>query len=202
MKGKPKLPPRSKAGFNCSNLPSIKETSVLRMSAQHKPPPPPVPSATIREGIEDSGTFAMPRLTNLPERDILERLKEYCNKEKIKSQYSFLGELGAGAAGTVFRACQKSSGREVRGRHRDKFTTNYNYIQHHFQFAIKNIDISDHKRKDQLLTEVIVMRDLNHPNLVNYVELFLERDNLMMVMEFMQVSQSLEMSRCERRPTV
>ena len=30
------------------------------------------------------------------------------------------------------------------------------------------------------------MRDLNHPNLVNYVELFLERDNLMMVMEFMQ----------------
>ena len=58
---------------------------------------------------------------------------------------------------------------------------------HHFQFAIKNIDISDHKRKDQLLTEVIVMRDLNHPNLVNYVELFLERDNLMMVMEFMQV---------------
>ena len=73
---------------------------------------------------------------------------------------------------------------------------------HHFQFAIKTIDISDHKRKDQLLTEVIVMRDLNHPNLVNYVELFLERDNLMMVMEFMQVSQSLEMSSCERRPTV
>ena len=62
-----------------------------------------------------------------------------------------------------------------------------NTIYHHFQFAIKNIDISDHKRKDQLLTEVIVMRDLNHPNLVNYVELFLERDNLMMVMEFMQV---------------
>ena len=55
-----------------------------------------------------------------------------------------------------------------------------------FQFAIKNIDISDHKRKDQLLTEVIVMRELNHPNLVNYVELFLEKDTLMMVMEFMQ----------------
>ena len=64
-------------------------------------------------------------------------------------------------------------------------------ICHHFQFAIKTIDISDHKRKDQLLTEVIVMRDLNHPNLVNYVELFLERDNLMMVMEFMQVSPSV-----------
>lgn len=30
------------------------------------------------------------------------------------------------------------------------------------------------------------MRDLNHPNLVNYVELYLERNHLMMVMEFMQ----------------
>ena len=36
------------------------------------------------------------------------------------------------------------------------------------------------------MTEVIVMRDLNHPNLVNYVELYLEKDNLMMVMEFME----------------
>ena len=65
---------------------------------------------------------------------------------------------------------------------------------HHFQFAIKTIDISDHKRKDQLLTEVIVMRDLNHPNLVNYVELFLERQNLMIVMEYMQVSQSISIT--------
>ena len=69
---------------------------------------------------------------------------------------------------------------------------------HHFQFAIKTIDISDHKRKDQLLTEVIVMRDLNHPNLVNYVELFLERHNLMIVMEYMQVSQSIAIS-CSQR---
>ena len=29
------------------------------------------------------------------------------------------------------------------------------------------------------------MRELNHPNLVNYQELFLERDSLMMVMELM-----------------
>ena len=69
---------------------------------------------------------------------------------------------------------------------------------HHFQFAIKTIDISDHKRKDQLLTEVIVMRDLNHPNLVNYVELFLERHNLMIVMEYMQVSQSIAIT-CSQR---
>ena len=31
-----------------------------------------------------------------------------------------------------------------------------------------------------------VMRELVHPNLVNYVELFLEKNTLMMVMEFMR----------------
>ena len=42
------------------------------------------------------------------------------------------------------------------------------------------------------------MRDLNHPNLVNYVELFLERHNLMIVMEYMQVSQSIAIT-CSQR---
>ena len=70
----------------------------------------------------------MPRLTNLADGDILERLKENCSKEKIRSQYSLQGELGAGAAGTVFRACQKSSGREVGNV---VITVTYHYISHH-----------------------------------------------------------------------
>ena len=53
------------------------------------------------------------------------------------------------------------------------------------EFAVKTIDISDHKRKDHLLLEHMVMKELTHPNLVNYTELFLERNNLMMVMEYM-----------------
>jgi serine/threonine protein kinase len=31
------------------------------------------------------------------------------------------------------------------------------------------------------------MRELIHPNLVNYEELFLEKNSLMLVMEYMQV---------------
>ena len=54
-----------------------------------------------------------------------------------------------------------------------------------FQYAVKTIDISDHKRKDHLLMEIMVMRELTHPNLVNYVDLFLESLSLKMVMELM-----------------
>jgi hypothetical protein len=32
------------------------------------------------------------------------------------------------------------------------------------------------------------MRELVHPNLVNYVEMFMERNSLMMVMELMKVT--------------
>ena len=34
------------------------------------------------------------------------------------------------------------------------------------------------------------MRELVHPNLVNYREIFMERNNLMMVMELMKVTSS------------
>ena len=119
VKDRPKPPPRKKSNYNFSKLPPIKETGVLPSaspSPRNKLPPPPVPQATIREGIEEAESFAMPRLTNLPEKDIMQRIKENCSKEKMKSQYSLLGELGAGAAGTVFRARHKSSGQEVESR--------------------------------------------------------------------------------------
>ena len=52
---------------------------------------------------------------------------------------SFQGELGAGAAGVVYRAKHKTDGGD---------------------FAVKTIDISDHKRKDHLLMEVMVRKEL------------------------------------------
>ena len=66
---------------------------------------------------------------------------------------------------------------------------------------MKIIDLEDHQRKDHLLMEiqvlriaseggraVQVMRELVHPNLVNYVEMFMERNSLMIVMELMKVT--------------
>ena len=50
---------------------------------------------------------------------------------------------------------------------------------------MKQIDMTDHKRKDHLLMEVQVMRELVHPNLVNYVDMFLENNTLWLVMELL-----------------
>ena len=95
VKDRPKPPPRRKPAVNiASNLPPIEENKVppvqRHLSAKHKLPPPPVPAATIREGVEAEAQFAMPRLTNLGERDIMDRIKENCNKLPIKTQYNLM----------------------------------------------------------------------------------------------------------------
>jgi len=115
-----------------------------------------------RDTTEEDPKFD--RATLMNENQIIEAIKNSCNSKQIKLEYTLLGELGSGAAGTVYRARHKLSLGE---------------------FAVKEIDTAKQVRKDHLLMEIMVMRELNHPNLVTYKEIFLEKKKLFIVMEFM-----------------
>lgn len=53
--------------------------------------------------------------------------------------------------------------------------------------AIKQMDLSQQPRKELIVNEIIVMRESQHPNVVNFLEAFLIRNSdLWVVMEFME----------------
>jgi p21-activated kinase 1 len=52
--------------------------------------------------------------------------------------------------------------------------------------VIKQIDLDKQPRKELIMNEVLVMRALNHANIVNYVESFLFKNEFWIAMEYME----------------
>jgi len=125
---------------------------------------------TLRRKKKDNHTTRQgPRVTrNLSEEQILSELQDCC---RISSPWEFYKKdvenpvLGAGAAGIVSLATHKETGEKV---------------------AVKDIDLTKQTKKDLILMEIKVMKELNHPNLVNFKEAFMVEMHLFVVMEYME----------------
>ena len=53
--------------------------------------------------------------------------------------------------------------------------------------AIKEMDLSNQPRKELIVNEILVMKESQHPNIVNFLESYLVRSNeLWVVMEYME----------------
>lgn len=107
--------------------------------------------------------------TPMTDEMIMTAFKKIVSMGNPLDKYNLKKDVGAGASGTVCEATDKATNKSV---------------------AIKKMDLEKQPKKELIITEIEVMRENHHPNIVNFVESFLiesqERSELWVVMEYLE----------------
>ncbi|KAG0185849.1 Protein kinase [Apophysomyces sp. BC1034] len=106
------------------------------------------------------------RISTMTEAQIMDKLRSVVTRGDPNDLYRRLKRVGQGASGSVYVA--------------DSLTTNT-------KVAIKQMDLAHQPRKELIVNEILVMKESQHPNIVNYLDSFLVKNSdLWVVMEYME----------------
>ncbi|KAJ9478828.1 Serine/threonine-protein kinase CLA4 [Pseudozyma hubeiensis] len=106
------------------------------------------------------------RISTMSEAQIMDKLRAVVSQDDPNMLYSKIKKVGQGASGSVFVAKTLATGQRV---------------------AIKTMDLSQQPRKELIVNEILVMKESQHPNIVNFLDSFLVRNNeLWVIMEYME----------------
>ena len=97
--------------------------------------------------------------------DIIARLTQICSTGDPTKKYRNLNKIGQGASGGVFTAYEVGTNRCV---------------------AIKQMNLEQQPKKDLIINEILVMKDSTHKNVVNFIDSYLIRGDLWVIMEYME----------------
>lgn len=97
--------------------------------------------------------------------EVIDKLKTICTDADPTKLYRDFEKIGAGASGGVYTAYQVGSNSSV---------------------AIKQMNLEQQPKKDLIINEILVMKDSKHKNIVNYIDSFLHKGDLWVVMEYME----------------
>uniref|UniRef100_A0A3Q1BIW1 non-specific serine/threonine protein kinase n=1 Tax=Amphiprion ocellaris TaxID=80972 RepID=A0A3Q1BIW1_AMPOC len=100
----------------------------------------------------------------MTDEEIMDKLRTIVSIGDPKKKYTRYEKIGQGASGTVYTAIDVSTGQEV---------------------AIKQINLQKQPKKELIINEILVMKEMKNPNIVNFLDSFLVGDELFVVMEYL-----------------
>ncbi|KAF8305573.1 Pkinase-domain-containing protein [Clavulina sp. PMI_390] len=143
-------------------------TAQEAVEAPTEPAAEPAPGgpAAAAAALEKPYQPATVRYSTMTEDQIMYKLKEIVNKDDPKKAYLTIKKIGQGASGHVYVAKTLTTGKKV---------------------AIKQMDLAAQPRKELIVNEILVMKESQHENIVNFLDAYLLRGvDLWVVMEFME----------------
>ncbi|KAL8957497.1 MAG: hypothetical protein Q9193_005248 [Seirophora villosa] len=122
------------------------------------------------------------RMSTMSEAQVMEKLKQVVSKEDPQISYAKQKKIGQGASGSVYVARINAEATSQVARRIYKTHGSKSLV------AIKQMDLRNQPRKELIVNEIIVMKESSHPNIVNFLDSFLQEGNneLWVVMEFME----------------
>lgn len=122
------------------------------------------------------------RMSSMTEGQVMEKLKQVVSTDDPQLSYSKQKKIGQGASGSVYVAKIQENAISPVAKHI------YKNHGSKSQVAIKQMDLRNQPRKELIVNEIIVMKESSHPNIVNFLDSFLQEGNneLWVVMEFME----------------
>lgn len=104
------------------------------------------------------------RTVTMTDEQVVKALGQLVNCGDPQEKYTLGIDLGAGASGAVSKATETSSGNVV---------------------AIKKMNLHNQPKKELIITEIEVLKEVSHPNLVNFLDCYLLDEMLWVVMEYL-----------------
>lgn len=122
------------------------------------------------------------RMSNMTENEVMDKLRSVVSRDNPNESYSKQRKIGQGASGSVYVARVKEQAISPVAREL------YRQYGPRCQVAIKQMDLRSQPRKELIVNEIIVMKDSQHANIVNFLDSFLQEQSneLWVVMEFME----------------
>ncbi|XP_062902247.1 serine/threonine-protein kinase PAK 2-like [Mobula hypostoma] len=126
----------------------------------------PIPPAASKEpgGDGTKESEKAKKKTKMTDDEIMEKLRSIVSVGDPKKKYTRFEKIGQGASGTVFTAIDVATGQEV---------------------AIKQINLQKQPKKELIINEILVMKELKNSNIVNFLDSYLVGDELCVVMEYL-----------------